>query len=323
MSAASLVLLALFAQEGATTASPESKARAQELLSEGAIHYERAEFADALENFQKAYAVFPSPKLLFNIGQASRELGRPVEAVEAFEKFLAQAGDAGEAMTAEAKRSLAELTSKIGKLLIECPIAGAEISVDGRKLGLAPIQDLVRVAPGTHQLTATHPSATPAIETVNVMAGTIETVVMRPRTLAEVAAALPPPPPPTPSPGLAVEEPNLAAPVERAGWLLGRRWTWVAAGSAVVLAGGAAFAGWQMQKKFDELDHQCGSASLAKQGCTDLSAVDLRKNVANVLWGLTAAAAVTTGILYFVEGHAVTVTPVAGHLTGLVATANY
>ena len=305
------------------TASPESKARAQVLLKDGAQHYERAEFADALENFEKAYAVFPSPKLLFNIGQASRELGRPVEAVDAFEKFLDQAGDAPEEMTTEAKRSLVELTPKIGKLLIECPIVGAEITVDGKKLGLAPIRDLIRVAPGPHQVTATHPSATPAVENVNVIAGTIETVAMRPRTLAEVAAALPPPP--GPAPGLDVRQPNPVAPPAEAGWLLGRTWTWVAAGSAVVLAGGAAVAGWQMQTKFDELQKQCGTLSTSTTGCnsSDISSLDARRNTANVLWGLSAAAAVTAGVLFYVEGRPVAVAPVAGGTTGLVATARY
>ena len=94
MNAASLVFLALLAQAGPQTANPEAKTRAQALLKEGAQHYQQGSFADALEKFHQAYAVFPSPKLFLNIGQASRGLGRLVDAVDAFEKFQAQATDA-------------------------------------------------------------------------------------------------------------------------------------------------------------------------------------------------------------------------------------
>jgi hypothetical protein len=324
MQLASFVVLSLVAQAAPEPGSLEARAKAQALLKEGAQHYERAEFADAREKFDQAYAAFPSPKLLFNIGQASRELGRPVDAVEAFEKFLAQATDAPPEMTSEAKRSVAELLPRIGKLLIDCGISNAEITVDGKKVGLSPISDLVRVAPGNHQVTVTHEGMTPAIENVTVAAGTVQTVVLRLRALVEVpAAALPAPViAAVPAPILdvkAAEAPK--QPVADEGWWLGRKWTWVAAGSAVVLAGGAAVAGLAMKSKFDQLTKSCGSASASTTDCTagDISALDTRKNIANVLWGVSAAAAVTAGVLFFVEGRPVAVAPMAGEVNGLVA----
>jgi hypothetical protein len=197
MNAVSLVLLALLAQAGSPSSDPEVKARAQVILKQGAQLYQQGAFADAMEKFEQAYAIFPSPKLFFNIGQANRELGRQVEAVAAFEKFLAEAGDASPSLTSEAKRSVQELSPKIGKLLIDCPLSGAEVTVDGKPVGRTPITDLIRVMPGKHQVTATHPSAMPAIENVVVNAGTVETIVMRLRPLSEptpVAAAWARPP---------------------------------------------------------------------------------------------------------------------------------
>jgi hypothetical protein len=38
-----------------------------------------------------------------------------------------------------------------------------------------------------------------------------------------------------------------------------------------------------------------------------------------VLWGLAGAAAVTTGVLFFVEGRSVAVAPMAGEATGMLA----
>jgi hypothetical protein len=323
MNAVSLVLLALLAQAGQQPTTSDAKARAQVLLKEGAQHYQQGSFADALEKFEQAYAVFPSPKLFFNIGQASRELGRPVDAVDAFEKFLVQATDASPELLAEAKRSVEELAPKIGKLLIDCPLSGAEVTVDGKTVGRIPLADLIRVMPGKHQVTAMHPNATPAIENVIVAAGTVETVVMRPRPLGEPTPA-PPAPTSMPSPGLDLQAAQ-ASP-ESPGWWLGRKWTWVAAGSTVVFAGVASIAGWSMQSKFSELRKSCGKAAGANwTGCSssDISSLNTRKNIANVAWGLSAASAVTTGVLLFVEGHSVTVAPMAGDTTGLLANVRY
>ena len=64
------------------------------MLTEGSALYEKGDYAGALEKFNAAYAAYPSPKLMFNIGQADRDLSRPVEALEAFEKFLASDTDA-------------------------------------------------------------------------------------------------------------------------------------------------------------------------------------------------------------------------------------
>ena len=81
-----------------------------------------------------------------------------------------------------------------------------------------------------------------------------------------------------------------------------------------------------MQSKFDDLNKSCGSASSSPTpSCTDdqISSLDTRKNIANVLWGLSAAAAVTTGVLFFVEGRPVAVAPMAGETTGFVASMRF
>jgi tetratricopeptide (TPR) repeat protein len=75
------------------------------LLSQGSKLYHQGDLAGALEKFEAAYVAFPSPKLMFNIGQANRDLGRPVEAVEAFQRFLAEATDASPETMAEARNS--------------------------------------------------------------------------------------------------------------------------------------------------------------------------------------------------------------------------
>jgi hypothetical protein len=322
---ATLVLLSILAQTSAATPAPDAKARAQVTLKEGTLLYQQGAYADALEKFEQAYSVFPSPKLFFNIGQANRELGRPVEAVAAFERFLDEAGDASPSLTTEARRSVNELAPKIGKLLIDCGVLDAEITVDGKVVGKSPLADMVRVGPGRHQVTATHPTMVPVVQTVEVAAGTVQTVSIRPRGLADTAPV--PQVPLTQSPSVdlqAASSPNSSSLGD--GWWLGRKWTWVAAGSTVIFVGVAAIAGSSMQSKFDDLKKTCGTAAGAGwTGCSssDTSSLDTRKNIANVFWGLSAAAAVTTGVLFFVEGHDVTVAPMAGSTMGFLANVRY
>ena len=322
MCATSLVLLTILAQASPLPADPQAKAQAQELLSQGSKLYHQGDLAGALEKFEAAYVAFPSPKLMFNIGQAKRDLGRPVEAVEAFQRFLAEATNASPETMAEARNSVAELRGRLGKIRIDCDTAGAQIAVDGKSVGLAPLPDLVWATPGRHQVTAKHVSAAPAIEDVEVAAGSVSTMTLRLLPLTVPLAA--PAPAPTAAPNLGLQAAPRPSAVSE-GWWLGRKWTWVAAGSTVLLAVGAITAGVLMQDKFDSLRSSCGAGNSLRPGCpqSDIDSVSTRQTIANVFWGLTAAAAVTTGVLFYFEGRPVTVAPVAGGATGVVLNARY
>ena len=90
----SIVLFVWLAQSATPARETENKAKAKVLVAEGSVLYKRGDYVGALESFEAAYAAFPSPKLWFNIGQANRDLGRPVEALSAFEKFVGLASEA-------------------------------------------------------------------------------------------------------------------------------------------------------------------------------------------------------------------------------------
>lgn len=60
---------------GAAHAAPDSQqAEAHALFVEGSKHYNLREYREAIEAFKHAYALFPEPTFLFNIGQAYRQL---------------------------------------------------------------------------------------------------------------------------------------------------------------------------------------------------------------------------------------------------------
>jgi hypothetical protein len=239
MGATSIVLLALFAQASALPLDPQAKAKAQGLLDEGSRIYGEGDYAGALEKFTTAYAAYPSPKLMFNIGQANRDLGRPVEALHAFEKFLAEEVDASPETIADARASLAELRGKLGRILIDCQAADTEVSIDGKSVGLTPLPEPLWAAPGRHQVTAKHALAALALENLNVSAGSLHTVMLRLRALADPALAAsaalaPPASAELTSASTAPEEPTSNQP------LYAKWWVWTGAGA--VLVGGVVTA---------------------------------------------------------------------------------
>ena len=304
----------------------QARDTAQSLLTEGSAFYEKGDYAGALEKFKAAYAAYDSPKLLFNIGQANRDLGRPVEALEAFERFLI-----GCLMPRLRPSRRPSDRSKNCRNNSDASASNAKPSMrpsasTAKRLVSTPLPRLLWATPGRHQVTARHWNFAPAIEDVEVRVGNVQPV--RIALLAPTAQAAVPethlPAPTTPPSELTVNQPaspNAVAP----GWWLGRKWTWIAAGSAVAFGAGAITAGLVMQSKYDSLNRSCGSASPTQLGCSeaDIGGVATRRNVANVMWALAGASAVTAGVLFFVEDHRVAVSPVVGDTFGFAASLRY
>jgi hypothetical protein len=327
-----ILILSLLSAQADEAPSADPKTRAQTLLSEGTQLFNRGAMAEALDRFKQAYAEYASPKLLFNIGLTSRNLGRSVEAMDAFEKFLGEASDSPPDMIAEAKKVVGELRGMLGNLSIKCSTPGAEVALDGRIIGFAPVPNSLWVTPGSHLITAQHPGFSPATVTVDVNAGTVHTLTLTMLRVSEEPVMVPGAAENVSATKIAGATPEAASALstdapkaQPKGWWLGRTWTWVAASSAVVLAGGAVAFGLSMRSRYDSLNRSCGSASPEYLGCSsnDVSSVTWRRNTANVLWGLSAAAAVTAGVLFVWEGHNIAVTPLAGHATGMMAQVSY
>lgn len=308
MTIAPIFTLLVLAQ--ATSAAPDQngKAKAERLLDQGGALYDKGDYAHALEAFEAAHAAFPSPMIWFNIGQANRDLGRPVEALQAFQRFLDEATGASSEERSDALSAAAELQKGLAQLTVLCDRAGAVIGLDGRSVGNAPLLGPLWVTPGQHQVSAAWAGTSPILETVRVAAGAQSTVTL---TIPGLASRVP-------AASLGTSAPS---PATSPGWWLGRQWTWVAAGSTILLTGAAVGFGLSFKSRYDELDRSCGSQSPGRLGCSesDRSAVQTRATVANVFWGLAGAAALTTTVLFVLERPRVAVAPLAGEATGVVA----
>ncbi len=126
-------------------------------------------FGQAAEEFQKAYDLWPDFKVLYNIGRVRVALGQPVEAVDAYEAYLAQGGDA---ITTERKeevrREIDEQRPRIGTIAVHASVDGAEVRIDGRLVGHSPLPTAVRVAAGKHAIEALLPGQPAQLREVDV-----------------------------------------------------------------------------------------------------------------------------------------------------------
>ena len=290
------IFVALLAQAAPSpSADAHAKEKAQALLKEGSALYKQADFAAALEKFQAAYALYASPKLQFNIAQADRELGRTVEAVEAFEIFLVQAPDAAPEIVTEARQSVAELKPKLAQLRIEAA-AGAQVDVDTRAVGVTPLARIVWVLPGRHRVAIKHPNYVSAAVDVTVVTGEIRTIAPKLLRAGEVAPA--PTPAPTPPETIAAMP---IAPSPSGNVFSRKPWYfWTAAAATVLFTGGAIAAGLSADGRYSDLENGCG---MTADHCSDsqINAVRSRATLANVLWILAGASAVTAGVTFFID----------------------
>jgi len=137
------------AGEDAGTAG--ARTEAIQLLRQGNRELDRGNYRGALRLFQRAYARFQSPKLHFNMAQAWHELNRPLKALQHYELFLKgfRKADSPELYGIAFRRAF-KLRGEIASVRLEINVIGAQITVDGRRVGRSPLQRPLRFLPGPH-----------------------------------------------------------------------------------------------------------------------------------------------------------------------------
>jgi hypothetical protein len=213
----------------AARAEPPSDAKEQatRLRDEGVAALQRHDPALALERFEAAYRAFPSPRLGYNVALALDALGRVAGALDAFERFLAEAADAPPAHRAWAERRVRELGARCGRLVLAIDPPGARLSLDGAPVPAGSPSSL-RVAAGPHEIAVEKAGFATARRAVTAVAGEATAVAIR---LEPIAA------PPRPSPLVVAEVAPRASPAAK---LARRWWLWALVATVTVGVGTAA-----------------------------------------------------------------------------------
>jgi hypothetical protein len=177
----------LFAKPNAADEATKAEARAR--LEKGKKLYEEGAFEAALVEFQRAYELAPSYKILYNIGLIEQQLNDFVASLRAYERYLKEGGkDVTPARKSEVEKSIAALKQSIATVNVKVNVDDAEITVDDQSVGKSPLADAVLVNAGKRRIVATKDGRSTA-KMISVAGGDTTTVNL------EVPTAAPPPQP--------------------------------------------------------------------------------------------------------------------------------
>ncbi len=143
--------LALCAAQSWAADAVDPRVEAKVLKDQGAQALRDGDARAALERFEAAYSIYPSPNSKYNVALALAKLDRRLEAIEAFESFLATAVDSPASAVEYARGEVARMDRALGHVLVVAQ-PGAEVTFDNHPLGKTPLRSALRVLPGGHSL---------------------------------------------------------------------------------------------------------------------------------------------------------------------------
>ena len=146
---AGVALLLAWAWPASADIPNEQVKVARKRFQEGVAAADARNYEAARVAFQQAYALKPHPSVLRNLGQAELKTGHYLDAARHLSTFIRDTTFGTAVERESAKKSLVEAESKIGKLILEVDVPGAEVAVDGELAGRSPLgADPVYVEPG-------------------------------------------------------------------------------------------------------------------------------------------------------------------------------
>ncbi len=281
----------------ATTAAAQAQGaaltEARARIARGEELYTRGDYDAALVEFEAAYELADGHPvralILYNVGQCHERSFRYDLAIDYYERYIAEAGEAVEDRAAVEER-IRVLGSMLGTLVVETN-TDASLWVDGREYSGAPGR--VRVPAGAHRIELRAPGHESAVARVVLPAGTTRNVRLTLRPLAREAEGLDPIP------------------------------FYVTAGAAIVAT--SVGAGLAISTRIDRDDIDARLADPVERWTVtedDRSSLESRAIAADVLFGTGAALGATAVVLYLLtdwdaDDERPTVAPMVGEVNGI------
>jgi hypothetical protein len=121
---------------------------AEALKKQGDDAMDDLRYADALAAYEKAYALTPTPALLYNQARALQALNRHPEALDMFERFSAEAPPDLKAKVPQLAELIADERARVSTATIVCNVPGARVLVRERLVATTPVKGPLRVSAG-------------------------------------------------------------------------------------------------------------------------------------------------------------------------------
>ncbi|MCB9599411.1 MAG: PEGA domain-containing protein [Sandaracinus sp.] len=147
---------------------------AREHFFAGVELYAGGDREGAVEQFVASFELRHEPVVAYNLGQVLKELRRYEEAVHWYQHFLVMTEHSEGRATVRKRRRVASLVRRLQRALVpltlEVDPEGAEIRLDQRRIGTAPLSAPLLVSPGERTLTVTAEGFDPLEQHVHVRA---------------------------------------------------------------------------------------------------------------------------------------------------------
>jgi hypothetical protein len=105
-------------------------------------------FDDALAAYRKAYDLSHDSALLYNEARACEGLGNYAAALDLLDRFDAEAPAAVKSRVPDLAGLRTELSGKVATLVVTCDVAGAEVRLNDRVIGVTPLPGPIKTTAG-------------------------------------------------------------------------------------------------------------------------------------------------------------------------------
>lgn len=172
---------------GAPAPTADAKADASDPVERARVHYERGlqlfneeNYDAALFEFDRAYELAPSYKILYNMGRIQRQQHNYAAALRSYARYLREGGAGVPAdRRTEVEKEIAVLKPRVAQVTVKVNVDGADVyaddipvctaTIESACVGKSPLQAPIMVNGGRHKITATKPGYAPATSLVSVV----------------------------------------------------------------------------------------------------------------------------------------------------------
>lgn len=177
--------------DAAPSASDAAEGKRHFLL--GLELYKQQVFDAALAEFEQSYALGKRPTALRNVAQCHRELKQFAEAYDALERLLTvHASQLKDSEKTDIQAALGELAKVTATLSLSVSVAGAQVTVNGKDVGVSPLNGKLRLNVGAHKVRASKQGYDPAELDISLLVrqDASEQLVLKATAVAPVAPVL-------------------------------------------------------------------------------------------------------------------------------------
>jgi hypothetical protein len=140
---------------GAVPITDGEQGEARQRYSRGLQFVKEGNYQAALIEMQRAYALSPSYKIQYNLGQIHGHLGDAAAAVTSYERYLSEGGaDVPTPRAAEVAQEINRLRVRVGTVDLSVKGDGAEVLLDDIVIGRSPFKKKIFVNIGKHRFAA-------------------------------------------------------------------------------------------------------------------------------------------------------------------------